>query len=50
MKLKYNNRQKFTPILPDHDEWPVVKMSKNRDAFIQQVARATYKQIKKIKI
>jgi glycerol-3-phosphate O-acyltransferase len=49
MKLKYNNRQKFDPIFPDHDEWPVVKMSKNRDEFIQQVAKATYKQIKKIR-
>lgn len=49
MKLKYNNRQKFDPILPDHDEWPVVKMSKNRDEFIKAVADTTYKQIKKIR-
>ena len=49
MKLKYNNRQKFKPILPDHDEWPVVKMSKNRDAFIKEVADTTYNQVKKIR-
>jgi len=49
MKLKYNNRQKFEPILPDHDEWPVVKMSKNRDDFIRQVATNTFKHIKKIR-
>ena len=49
MKLKYNNRQKFEPILPDHDEWPVVKMSKNRDEFIRQVATNTFKHIKKIR-
>ena len=49
MKLKYNNRQKFDPILPDHDEWPVVKMSKNRDAFVKEVADTTYQQVKKIR-
>ena len=49
MKLKYNNRQKFEPILPDHDEWPVVKMSKNRDEFIKAVADTTYIQIKKLR-
>jgi glycerol-3-phosphate O-acyltransferase len=49
MKLKYNNRQTFTPILPDHDEWPVVKLSNNRDAFINQVTEATYKHIKNLR-
>ncbi len=49
MKLKYNNKQKFDPILPDHDEWPVVKMSKSRDEFIKAVANSTYKHIKKIR-
>lgn len=47
MKLKYNNRQKFDPIYPDHDEWPVVKLSNNRDQFIEKVAEATINLIKK---
>jgi glycerol-3-phosphate O-acyltransferase len=47
MKLKYNNRQQYDPVFPDHDEWPVVKMSRNRDEFIKKVADITFKQIKK---
>jgi len=39
MKLKYNNRQKFDPIIPDQEEWPVVRLSKNREEFINHVAK-----------
>ncbi len=49
MNLKYNNRQKFDPILPDHDEWPVVKLSKNREEFIEKVTNAAFKQIKRLR-
>jgi glycerol-3-phosphate O-acyltransferase len=49
MKLKYNNRQKFDPILPDHDEWPVVKMSKSRNEFIEMVTNASYNHLKQLR-
>ncbi|MEN8248875.1 MAG: 1-acyl-sn-glycerol-3-phosphate acyltransferase [Bacteroidota bacterium] len=49
MKLKYNNKQKFEPIVPDHDEWPVAKLSRNREAFIQKVAKASIEQIKVVR-
>ena len=49
MKLKYNNRQKFDPILSDHDEWPVVKMSKSRNEFVEKVAKASYNHLKQLR-
>lgn len=49
MKLKYNYREDFEPLYPDHDEWPVVKMSKNRDDFIQAVTDASVEHILKLK-
>ncbi len=49
MKLKYNNRQKFEPIYPDQDEWPVVKLSKTREEFIRSVTEASVAHIKKIR-
>jgi len=49
MKLKFNNKEKFTPILPDYDEWPVVKLSKTRDEFITRVTEYTYDQIKQLR-
>lgn len=49
MKLKYNNKEKFEPILPDHDEWPVVKLSKTRDEFIEKVTEYTYNHIKQLR-
>lgn len=49
MMLKYNNRQKFEPILSGQSKWPVVKLSKSRDEFIDRVARKTFKQIKRIR-
>jgi len=49
MNLKYNNRFKFKPILPDHDEWPVVKLSKTRDEFINKVTDHSAEQIRKLR-
>lgn len=49
MKLKYNNKKKYKPIVPDHDEWPVVKLSKDREAFIEKVSSSSLNQIRKVK-
>ena len=27
----------YDPIIPDHEEWPIVKLSRNRDAFIGEL-------------
>lgn len=49
MKLKYNNRQKFEPIIPDHEEWPVMRLSRNRDEFINKVAKVSVENLLKEK-
>ena len=49
MKLPYNNKQTFPPILPDHDEWPVVKLSKHRAEFVDLVTREAVARIKSLR-
>jgi len=49
MKLPYNNKQAFPPILPDHDEWPVVKLSKHREEFVELVTRQAVARIKTLR-
>jgi glycerol-3-phosphate O-acyltransferase len=39
---------KYEPILPKKDEWPVVKLSKNRKDFIRKVADASKKSVQEI--
>lgn len=39
-------KHKYEPILPKKDEWPVVKLSKSRKAFIHQVVTSSVKNIK----
>lgn len=41
-------KHQYEPILPQKDEWPVVKLSKNRKAFVKQVAEASKKSILEI--
>ncbi len=38
-------KHQYAPILPRKDEWPVVKLSKNRKAFIQQVVQESVERI-----
>jgi len=49
MQDKYNNKTKYKPILPSHDEWPIVKLSKNMQRFIQKVSNDSFEKIKKVK-
>jgi glycerol-3-phosphate O-acyltransferase len=41
-------KHQYTPILPKKDEWPVVKLSKNRKEFIRKVADASKKSVLEI--
>jgi glycerol-3-phosphate O-acyltransferase len=41
-------KHKYEPILPKKDEWPVVKLSKNRKDFIRKVADASKKSVLEI--
>ncbi|WP_194776534.1 1-acyl-sn-glycerol-3-phosphate acyltransferase [Pararhodonellum marinum] len=41
-------KREYDPILPKKDEWPVVKLSKSRKEFVQQVAKASKDRIVKI--
>lgn len=41
-------KHKYTPILPQKDEWPVVKLSKSRKEFIKTVAETSKKAILEI--
>ncbi len=48
MSLKPDKHTKrFPPILPTRDEWPVVKLSKNRKAFIETVIEETLNKLLK---
>lgn len=41
-------KHQYEPILPKKDEWPVVKLSKNRKDFIRKVADASKKSVLEI--
>jgi glycerol-3-phosphate O-acyltransferase len=41
-------KHKYEPILPQKDEWPVVKLSKNRKEFVKTVAENSKKSILEI--
>ena len=41
-------KHQYEPILPQKDEWPVVKLSKNRKDFVKKVAQASKKSILEI--
>lgn len=38
-------KHRYAPILPEKDEWPVVKLSKSRKEFIQEVVASSVRQI-----
>lgn len=41
-------KHQYTPILPKKDEWPVVKLSKSRKEFIQQVVASSMERIRSL--
>lgn len=41
-------KHQYDPILPKKDEWPVVKLSKNRKEFVRKVADASKKSVLEI--
>lgn len=41
-------KHQYEPILPQKDEWPVVKLSKNRKDFVKKVAEASKKSVLEI--
>lgn len=43
------HKRVYTPILPESDEWPVVKLSKNRKAFIASVIEESLRRVKEDK-
>ena len=49
MEEKFNNTTHFKPIIPEHNEWPVVKLSKQRQEFIERVSKESISSIKRIK-
>lgn len=49
MEEKFNNRTQFKPIIPKHSEWPVVKLSKQRQEFVERVSRESFDSIKSVK-
>jgi glycerol-3-phosphate O-acyltransferase len=49
MQEKFNNKTKYKPIIPSHSEWPIVKLSRNMQAFIEKVSTDSFKKIKNIK-
>ena len=49
MEDKFNNTTEFKPIIPKHSEWPVVKLSKQRQEFTERVSAESIDSIKKVK-
>ena len=51
MKVVENfyTKKKFDPILPGPGDWPVVQLSKNRKAFIEEVTTESMERIKALK-
>lgn len=41
-------KHQYAPIIPKKDEWPVVKLSKNRKPFIQKVVEASNERLLKL--
>jgi glycerol-3-phosphate O-acyltransferase len=44
-----DTRRKYDPILPGAEEWPVVRLSKNRRVFVEEVAGESFARIKKLR-
>ena len=49
MNTDENLNKKYEPILQKSKEWPVVLLSKNRKAFIEQVAEESFQKIKSLR-
>ncbi len=49
MENDQNLNKKYEPILRKTKEWPVVQLSKNRKAFVKQVAEESFQKIKDLR-
>ena len=49
MEKDQNLNKKYEPILRKSKEWPVVQLSRNRKAFIEEVAEESFQKIKKLR-
>ena len=48
--VKPNTKKVYEPILPGSDDWPVVKLAKNRKNFIEEVIQASHSKISELTI
>ncbi len=48
--VKPNTKKVYEPILAGSDEWPVVKLAKNRKNFIEEVIQASHSKISELTI
>lgn len=49
-EVKPNTKKVYEPILPGSDDWPVVKLAKNRKNFIEEVIQASHSKITELTI
>lgn len=49
MQEKFNNKTKYKSIHLSHSEWPIVKLSRNMQSFIEKVSNDSFTKIKGIK-
>lgn len=50
LRNSYNTKSKvYKPILPEPEEWPVVKLGRNRKEFIEAVIQASFIRIKQLR-
>ncbi|MFA0960718.1 1-acyl-sn-glycerol-3-phosphate acyltransferase [Roseivirga sp. BDSF3-8] len=48
-EVPIHTKKKYTPILPGPREWPVVKMARNREAFIEEVIGEAIERVKEVR-
>jgi glycerol-3-phosphate O-acyltransferase len=49
LKLKKSRANVYEPILPGPENWPVVRLSRNRKEFIEEVIQESYHRIKQLR-
>jgi glycerol-3-phosphate O-acyltransferase len=49
LKLRKSRPDVYEPILPGPENWPVVRLSRNRKEFIEEVIQESYNRIKQLR-
>ncbi len=49
LKFKKSKASVYEPILPGPENWPVVRLSRNRKEFIEEVIQESFRRIKKLR-